>query len=1160
MSLLVDPVENFENGKDFFLRKSGIIHNGINIETCGEVKSITQGKIIAYRFSKDYLPLNNFDTKCLLKNHFHYLGNDFFTEVDNPDNNNYKTYFEKDEKCTTEDIYKLKEDLTDYDKIEAFYYLKRIISNSFVLMEYEVTLLNSETFKFYMLYNHLAPMGRLTCSQKTKLPWYESKLFCKDSKYYYVETEENIKLPSELILKTVEKIDGTNTYKISWDSYPGLEAGEGTIQEKYIRPTLTPPETRRPFRPGIDPDNKKQNCLADEYVKQTNGIIVYTTDSLGNRNVRAILDSNIGFDYVLEDLKKANATFHPYKINYNGIEGFIYLNETQKYTDSKDWQADIDKYYNVISDTDIDIKLKTCQLKICAKELKNKAGVTFTIEEDKIGFPVDFEIESGKVIGFAGFNFMKEENIGELKYVAYDKDTKPFDIHIETFVENEEKLKFDYYKDKKIKELKDLEPFFLKISAGTNIVSKKPSCKITPAQDTFDGCIAKVEKGYGFYSDEEFCKVTIYAKAIPIDKDIFVQNDYSIWNHIGYKPGYLNWYQIIKDSSSSTYDNKGNKLTNTISLKKGYVYRVDSGRGPVNDAWYEENDNTTHAELSIRHIDCIYEILSQSSIYYIKVSDYNNISKIENRWFTEKDQKNIVWIKGKLDSTNLFSEISKAEYETEMKNEKVELFPTSEEVIEYSTKDRITESEIWLKVKTDDGKTYWIKKSEIKTEKDATPIELVSYYDWQKIFEKITLKDSKKYIVCEPKKLSSSDKSKAKFYEFDTENKKQALIDCGLEEMLASKLLEFNQGKYYFTHVNEWSNDSNQLQKIKLLTFDEQKIEDSLKHYEFFKEIKGKNTFPNQDSFCYLQPYYFLENLKMIATVKEFNPYQFFYATEDENLKKSMLYAPKEEYWIKKTETDYKNTVSTKPANESDYIHVNSIGGWEPTDYKKDGIVVKPDILDNPGFTSIKSEDNGIIVYDSIFGAFNEDYIDVRTNSRTSLPAVTYRSAGKSVKRHIGIDYYPGDGKKIVSLIHGKIIAKGWITSDGLSLLVQRESPGNRGDKYLYLICHISSYVENLNEGDRIIPGQTVAYTGSSGTKNGNLMRSGCFGAHLHVSVIKCDKIITKTNVFKTIIDNYKDSNLSSENDTCYTYYKEWNKGFPTYLDPFNYNTEYWKV
>lgn len=1171
MSELINPVENIAKGKDFILRPNGVLHNGINIEAKGTVKSIAKGKVIAYRFSKDYIPLENFDTSCILKTHFHWLGNDFLQDTNliegENQNNNYKTYFEKIE--NQEGCYKLKEGLSDFDKIEAFYYLRRLISNSFILMEYELPQLNQETIKFYMLYNHLAPFGRMTCEQKLKLAWFsKQKLSLNNAEYTYVTTEEGTPLPSELKLKNVSKVKD-DIYKISWNDCPGLSAGTGTIKESLIRVDLK--ETRRTYRKGIDSEAKEAVCLAESDKKTKKGIIIYTNEKVGSRNVKAIVSEDAKFDCEINDLIKAYDTtfkdndkkdisFCPLKVKCDGTEGYIYLNEKQDYKTKEEWEKDIKKFNEVITGNK-PIKFKSFELNLNFRETKNDKQIK--IEEDKICFPEDLEIDEGEVIGYSGFNFMKEDTVGNGNAVVYDNDIRDFIIHIETFFENDKKLKFDYFKDGKLKEIDLLKPFFLKVNAETQLVNKKPECKLTVATESYDGCIAKVEKGFGFYDNEEFYKLTVYANTLIVNSNYFITNDYSKWNYVGRnEQGCRNWYSIPKDINVSVYNEKANSLNKKISLKAGYIYHVDDGRGKEKDKGWGKDGGVASEEL--RHVDCTYEILSQSRVYYIKSADYSKMkNKItENRWFTEINQKDIVWIKGKLDSSNLYSKIEKSEGETETVVADKKLETTSEEIIEYATEERKEESTVWTNVKDNEGKSYWVKKSDIKTEKGGTPVELVSYYDWNKIFDKVELKDNKQYIVCEPKKLDKNDKNKARFYQFNKDTKLQALADCGISEDFANRLLEGKEGNFFFTHVNEWSNESKQVTDIQLLTTDEAKIKDSFENFEFFKEVKGKNNFPKQDVFCYIHPYHFLENLRRLVTIPEFNPYQDFYQSKDENIKKSMLYAKQDEYWVKKTETKAWTWVTAKPKEEKDYVHVKSVGGWEPTQYVKNGTVSIITELDNPGFASINSEENGVILYDSINGVFNEDYTDVRINLKSQPKAITYRSSGKSVKRHIGVDFWPDSGKKIVSFIHGKVIAKGWISTDGLSLLVQRNAPGKRGDKYLYLICHISKYVNDINEGDLITPKQVIAYTGSSGVRNGNLIREGCFSPHLHVSVIKCEKsIVTNTEVFETITNNvqdYGDVDLNNKKNSEYSHYKSWKKGFPRYVDPFNYNTNYW--
>ena len=67
-------------------------------------------------------------------------------------------------------------------------------------------------------------------------------------------------------------------------------------------------------------------------------------------------------------------------------------------------------------------------------------------------------------------------------------------------------------------------------------------------------------------------------------------------------------------------------------------------------------------------------------------------------------------------SLKLYSKIEKSEGETETVAAEIKLEPTSEEIIEYATEERKEESAVWINAKDNEGKSYWVKKSDIKTE------------------------------------------------------------------------------------------------------------------------------------------------------------------------------------------------------------------------------------------------------------------------------------------------------------------------------------------------------------------------------------------------------------------------------------------------------------
>ena len=142
------------------------------------------------------------------------------------------------------------------------------------------------------------------------------------------------------------------------------------------------------------------------------------------------------------------------------------------------------------------------------------------------------------------------------------------------------------------------------------------------------------------------------------------------------------------------------------------------------------------------------------------------------------------------------------------------------------------------------------------------------------------------------------------------------------------------------------------------------------------------------------------------------------------------------------------------------------------------------------------------------------------------------------------IDFSAASVTKVKSFIYGKIVAKGWISTDGRCLLIQRAS-----NNYLYLLCHLNSYPADIAVGKEISPGDIIAYTGTSGATAKKCSEDTFKNApHLHVSVIKYDKIF----VFDECLT---DSEKVGTKESTYNWLSSFKK---IYVDPFDYTIE-WK-
>ena len=270
---------------------------------------------------------------------------------------------------------------------------------------------------------------------------------------------------------------------------------------------------------------------------------------------------------------------------------------------------------------------------------------------------------------------------------------------------------------------------------------------------------------------------------------------------------------------------------------------------------------------------------------------------------------------------------------------------------------------------------------------------------------------------------------------------------------------------------------------------------------------EGLSKIFKTNSLYFAHPLYFINHFEKCG-VFEFNPY----------------------------EKQFNKLKLTVPANWNESakkVKYGSSGGTE--------VLNKDSTLNNPGcapFTEIA----GIEEYAKLSGVFNEDYLTVARYWKDGEPDLYLNYRTKYY--HFGVDFSAASGTKVKSFIYGKVVAKGWISTDGRCLLIQRAS-----NNYLYLLCHLSGYPADIAVGKEISPGDIIAYTGTSGATAKKCSEDTFKDApHLHVSVIKYDKIF----VFDECLT---DSEKIGTKESTYNWLSSFKK---LYVDPFDYTIE-WK-
>lgn len=992
VKLPIDKLTDSE-GRSFFLRADGIIHNGVNIESTEAINCIADGKIIAMRLTDDYENINSIKEDEPITESFlaSYHLNRFYNSdnlIDDPKvekskNDKTKYYYTKEtietkngNRIERHYQYYLKKDLKPYDKIEALYFLNEIISNNFILIEHDLVKINGNNIKFYSLYNHLAPLGRMTNEQKLNLPWYEHKI----------------------------KINSTQKIAVY-----NLKNG----------------------------------------------------DNIKSRTLKENVESTTEFDFNYDDIKKYNTKNPqmPIKIKYlnnkkESNEGYIYLNENKKY-DEKTWNDAINKFWNVINEKKDSIDFLNFKINV---KLKDK------IQKNTISYPNNFEVKTTDKVGYSGFNFMEEDKLADNTVILKDGKSRLFTVHVETFFENDSELKFNYNNE-------EWDPFYFNVNSNYNACIEKPTTEGTKATETYTRSLIEKLGEEKFYSDEVYYKIKVIAN-VKENSFYVINGAFTNWNKE------LGVYIPNGKSPVTLYDSSGIKLENKTIFDSQFYYLYGSESG------------------NFRKFKYFYEIVNK--VFYIKQEDFNKLSK-DIKYQTAADIYTLAkegkhfFIHDKLNSSNLFTEIHKKEVSKELINATIEnpvkLEFKNKKIYEYVHASTLNIKDSWYKTKSN-NKEYWIKLSDIKSEKNGTSVEVVSYNDWKKGFELLQLNDKSIFKIKDYENLIafSSDIEKVqKQREKNIRNLKKALEskNNSVDEKIINTLVSNtkSQRNYIFEHKNEWDNNKNLVNAYKDNTkLKKQKFENTLKIYAFMDSVKTKLN--NKDTFFYVNPYYFVHRLDKILSIPDFNPYIID--------GQPVHHKPR-----------IKGDDAPKNVNDPEYFFKTNIG-----------FATGSTEIDNEKFiTSIHHTINDTEYYFPKLNCpcgYSYAYWDVTNSDGTHKPHTGIDLTGKLEFWKNGKISKTIDNLPIFSFINGEVWAIKEQSAYGHMLFIK-----HKNSSMLYLLAHLKKDGIKVQEGENVKPGQIVALAGNSGT-GGNT-------THLHLEVFDVgdfikEKILDEDHNLKWII------------------------------------------
>jgi murein DD-endopeptidase MepM/ murein hydrolase activator NlpD len=141
---------------------------------------------------------------------------------------------------------------------------------------------------------------------------------------------------------------------------------------------------------------------------------------------------------------------------------------------------------------------------------------------------------------------------------------------------------------------------------------------------------------------------------------------------------------------------------------------------------------------------------------------------------------------------------------------------------------------------------------------------------------------------------------------------------------------------------------------------------------------------------------------------------------------------------------------------------------WRDTNEERANLV-----RDNPGFAP---------EWEAPAGRFNfgdAPFVsDAMPNRRFADPTALFNNLQPFTEpRHIGIDFRGLSRACIYSFIYGKVINVGWFNSDRGRILVI----ANERARGIYLLAHLhADTIAHIQRGDRVVPGDVVAFVGRS--------------------------------------------------------------------------------
>lgn len=824
------------------------------------------------------------------------------------------------------------------------------------------------------------------------------------------------------------------------------------IETKYIRNNFDDKhlETKRYPRSEEEKKNPTTYLPVEYNKKESNCILLYTTESSDNRFAKTVVASNTIF-YIsneniisnyLNNYDKKKGLEVSYKNSDGKIQsGYLYIDSLNEKTAEKNNADKIKEDYNkwIKSIPNNTEETKSFE-NIFELSVKLKDGISV----NNVIAPAEKELRRDSIVGYAGYTITSEES--EDVWENDDATT----IHFEIFTNDCEFMKYkegtpcscilkvnsecklQKGKLKTVTSKRNLKFLPLIKEYNEHMTSSDVTKLLSYENNSYKNGILRLLDYIKLVDGEEFYEMKFIGKVSQLLSDEYVERDEC----------FTEW-----DGTSSTWKGKADLQAAKIYTKDGVM---KSGKTikiykKLRYNWLNPTGGTVVKDgkkLELRKAAYFYEYFDKSNEsrnFYIRKEIFTRLKSLDTtnkEYYMESDQ------------SILFKDILDMPTEVEWSGGSItkkegNLIFKGKTLKQYTNAPTIIWEAVGLENSTEE---YWVSQRDISEREGNKPLEKIIFDKWDNFFKEIDLTSIGQYKgKLEDKETLEGLKLNSQIIN-DYETEKKGRLGT-TEQFTVSDYLNSSGyiNNYYFKNMTEWNNDSGLTDELCKTTQLKEKIKTQRKETAFWQEASSLKDFPkaSEDKYYFFHPVTFLQHLDKVVTLAEFNPYEgatvAYYASPQDRKNKKLSY-----YTVK----------------------------------------------DNPGFAPLYNdyesyEYEGMGRFGRVTGSFNEDYqyLDSYKNRFSEF-------------YHEGLDLRGKTGTPVKALILCKVIAYGWYSTYGQVVFLSKKN-----DVGIYMIAHLSEYDSDIYVGKEYLPGETVGYVGASGKKkDGKYDLNAWENPHLHIT------------------------------------------------------------